>query len=50
MISGGGGLLLLAAGIGLALFFGRRVTGVYSDLSTAAAAVGRGETPKTARR
>ncbi len=40
-----GGSALLLLGIAVALFFGRRIARAYSELSRAAAAMGRGETP-----
>jgi signal transduction histidine kinase len=42
-----GGISLLFMGIFLAVVFGRRIAGPIAALSKAAAAVGRGETPKT---
>ena len=40
-----GGFALLLLGIGVALFFGRRIARAYTELSRAAATMGRGETP-----
>jgi PAS domain S-box-containing protein len=41
-----GGILLLLAGLLLAALFGRRIAAVFADLSSGAAAMGRGEIPQ----
>ena len=43
----GGGLTLLLAGVGMAAFFGRRISKSIAGLSNAAAALGRSELPQT---
>jgi signal transduction histidine kinase len=43
----GGGLALLLAGVGMAAFFGRRISKSIAGLSNAAAALGRSELPQT---